>query len=128
MTNLQTAKTMYASFESGDMDTWRTLVCPDCVFTVSGNLPISGTFNGPDDIIENCFSAWAEHYSDLSFADVKFWECENVVFAEVNVVGGGLPDGGLKEMHRITIEDGQITEFQDYFDSAPYLAILAQNK
>ena len=74
------------------------------------------------------FSAWAEHYSDLSFADVKFWECENVVFAEVNVVGGGLPDGGLKEMHRITIEDGQITEFQDYFDSAPYLAILAQNK
>ena len=59
---------------------------------------------------------------------MKFWECENVVFAEVNVVGRGLPDGGLEEMHRITIEDGQIAEFQDYFDSAPYLAILAQTK
>ena len=81
MTNIELIKAMYASFESGDMETWRTLVTSNCVFTISGNLPISGTFNGPDDVIENCFSAWAEHFSELSFSDLKFWECGDTVFA-----------------------------------------------
>ena len=81
MTNLELIKAMYTSFESGDMETWRNLVSSDCVFTISGNLPISGTFNGPDDVIENCFSAWAEHFSELSFSDLKFWECGDTVFA-----------------------------------------------
>ena len=79
---------------------------------------------GPDDVIENCFSAWAEHFSDLSFSDLKFWECGDTVFAESNVVGGGLPSGGVSEMHRITIENSKIVEFHDYFDSAPYTAML----
>ena len=117
---------MYTSFESGDMETWRNLVSSDCVFTISGNLPISGTFNGPDDVIENCFSAWAEHFSELSFSDLKFWECGDTVFAESNVVGGGLPSDGVSEMHKITIENGKIVEFRDYFDSAPDATLLAQ--
>ena len=110
MTNLELIKVMYTSFESGDMETWRNLVSSDCVFTISGNLPISGTFNGPDDVIENCFSAWAEHFSELSFSDLKFWECGDTVFAESNVVGGGLPSDGVSEMHRITVENGKIVE------------------
>ena len=126
MKNIDLIKAMYASFESGDMETWRTLVSANCVFTISGNLPISGTFNGPDDVIENCFSAWAEHFSDLSFSDLKFWDCGDTVFAESNVVGGGLPSGGVSEMHRITIENSKIVEFHDYFDSAPYTAMLEQ--
>ena len=126
MTNIELIKVMYTSFESGDMETWRNLVSSDCVFTISGNLPISGTFNGPDDVIENCFSAWAEHFSELSFSDLKFWECGDTVFAESNVVGGGLPSDGVSEMHRITVENGKIVEFRDYFDSAPYATLLEQ--
>ena len=124
MTNIELCKAMYTSFESGDMETWRTLVSANCVLVISGNLPISGTFNGPDDAIENCFSAWGEHYSNLSFSDLKFWECGDTVFAESNVVGGGLPSEGVLEIHRITIENSKIVEFRDYFDTAPYAAML----
>jgi len=42
------------------------------------------------------------------------------------VVGGGLPSDGVSEMHRITVENGKIVEFRDYFDSAPYATLLEQ--
>ena len=49
------------------------------------------------------------------------------MFAESTVVGRGLPPEGVLEIHRITIANGTIVEFCDYFDSAPYVAMLEQN-
>ena len=127
MTNLEVVKAMYEAFENGDMKAWEDLHSPNLVFKISGDLPISGTFNGPDDVIENCFSAWAEHFSELTFTGLTFWESGDTVFVESKVVGGDFPAEGVLEIHKIVIEGEKIVSFQDYFDSAPYLAILNKN-
>ncbi len=41
MENLELINAMYANFESGDMERWRTLVSPNCVFTISGDLQVT---------------------------------------------------------------------------------------
>jgi uncharacterized protein len=41
----------YKAFGEGDMDTLRSLFAPDAVHTAPGNNPLSGEYNGVDDIL-----------------------------------------------------------------------------
>ena len=40
MTNIELCKAMYTSFESGDMETWRTLVSANCVLVTDVTQPL----------------------------------------------------------------------------------------
>jgi ketosteroid isomerase-like protein len=124
MTPIDVVKAVYATFATGDMSTWKTYMSPDLVFKVAGNLPQSGTFNGPEDVINNCFGPMAEHYPGISITPIQYWDCGDTVFVECKSFSDNLPEEGLLEIHKIIVDDEKCIFFQDYFDTEAASAAL----
>ena len=127
MAPIDVVKAVYATFAIGDMSTWKTYMSPDLVFKVAGHLPQSGTFNGPEDVINNCFGPMAEHYPGISITPIQFWECGDTVFVECKSCSDNLPEEGLLEMHKIIVEGEVCVSFQDYFDTEAASAALVKD-
>ena len=117
-------KKVYLTFGSGDTEAWKALMDPQLVFTVSGSLPHSGTFYGADDVVENCFSKLAESFPGFVVKADAFYASGDTVLVECECTAENLQGGGYTGIHKMTVVDGKITRFQDFYDTQKFAAAL----
>ena len=70
----------YDLFEQQNIKELEGLYSSDIVCVINGNMSWSGTFNGFDDMLENCFSKLGASIPDFKINILKTWETENIVF------------------------------------------------
>ena len=81
---LKTVLKAYELFEQQNMKELEELFSSDIVFVVNGNMSWSGTFNGFDDMLENCFSKLGTSIPDFKNNILQTWEIANTVFLRID--------------------------------------------
>ena len=71
MTITEIALKAYDLFEQQNMKELEGLFSSDIVFVINGNMSWSGTFNGFDDMVENCFSKLGQAFQILKWVYYK---------------------------------------------------------
>ena len=105
----------YAAFGEGDMETLTSLISDSYVGKLPESLPNGGTFNGPDDFIQNCLAKIPTLWSDFEIEPIQIYESGNTVFSNGKKTAGGKTS---ETMHMSVVEDGKFLEFQAFDDSA----------
>jgi len=107
----------YDLFEQRNMKELEDLFSPGIVFVVNGNMSWSGTFNGFDDMLENCFSKLGTSIPDFRNNILQTWEIENIVFLRIDQTSEKF-DKTLPALHMMEINsDGKITFFHAFDDT-----------
>jgi len=113
----------YELFEQQNMKELEELFSSDIVFVINGNMSWSGTFNGFDDMLENCFSKLGASIPDFKMGILQTWETENIVFLRIDETSEKL-DKPLPALHMIEFNsDGKIT-FLHAFDDTHGLGVF----
>ena len=76
MTITEIALKAYDLFEQQNMKELEGLFSSDIVFVINGNMSWSGTFNGFDDMVENCFSKLGASIPDFKQDILQTWVFE----------------------------------------------------
>ena len=74
-----------------------------------------GTFNGPNDFIQNCLGKIPTLWSDFEIEPIQMYESGNTVFMHGKITAGGKTS---ETMHMSVVEDGKFVKFQAFDDSA----------
>ena len=111
-------KKAYATFAAGDSEAWAKLHAADLKFTILGQLPHSGTFNGTEATIKNVFEVipvyWPSFKLETINIDTVDSKSGKTVYVLNKLMGDNLNSFAL---HMFTIEDNKIatfTAFDDY--------------
>lgn len=105
----------------GDMDALRNFFAPDATWTLAGDLPVSGTWTGPDEILDEFVPVMVARLVPESME----FEFEGLiaegerVLAEWNTRGLARA-GGRYDQHCLaifTVREGRITAVREYFDT-----------
>ncbi|MFJ3087735.1 nuclear transport factor 2 family protein [Streptomyces drozdowiczii] len=106
---------------AGDMDRLRAFFDPDVTWTLAGDLPVSGTWTGPDEIFDEFVAAMTARLVpetvEIEFLDVLA-EGERVL-AEWRT-RGLTRKGGRYDQHCLavfTVRDGRIAAVREHFDT-----------
>ena len=117
----------YELFEQQNMKELEELFSSDIVFVINGNMSWSGTFNGFDDMVENCFSKLGASIPDFKMGILQTWETENIVFLRIDETSEKL-DKPLPALHMMEVNsDGEITFFHA-FDETHGLGVADASK
>lgn len=109
------------TLETGDMETLRGFFHPAATWTLAGDLPLSRTWSGPDQIFDEFIPAMFTHF----VAESVELEFEGViaegdrVFAEWNT-RARTRSGHDYDQHCLavfTVRDGRITAVREYVDT-----------
>ena len=122
MSPREVGEALYATFNEGDVEAWKALCSDELVFVTQGKLPYSGTFKGPDDVIENCFSAIAANYTDLVVTPVEWWESGNSVWTTFVAESVQGRFGGA---HLLKIAGGKLVYFHAFDDTQTAASLLS---
>ena len=107
----------YELFEQQNMKELEELFSSDIVFVINGNMSWSGTFNGFDDMVENCFSKLGASIPDFKMGILQTWETENIVFVRTDLTSEKF-DKPLPALHMMEFNsDGKITFFHAFDDT-----------
>ena len=107
----------YELFEQQNMKELEELFSSDIVFVINGNMSWSGTFNGFDDMVENCFSKLGASIPDFKMGILQTWETENIVFLRIDETSEKL-DKPLPALHMMEFNsDGKFTFFHAFDDT-----------
>ncbi|MFE6765517.1 nuclear transport factor 2 family protein [Streptomyces sp. NPDC057689] len=106
---------------AGDMNRLRAFFDPDVTWTLAGDLPVSGTWTGPDEIFDEFVAAMTARLVpetvEIEFLDVLA-EGERVL-AEWRT-RGLTRKGGRYDQHCLavfTVRDGRIAAVREHFDT-----------
>ena len=124
METLEVVKKVYETFRNGDIDGFKSLLSSEIQWNIMGNLPHSGTFYGPDDVLENSICKLQESFPDFEVTPKQFWQSDNTVVVECDFSSEKMQGAGWFGMHKLTVLKGQITHFQDYFDTQQFANVL----
>ena len=105
----------YAAFGEGDMETLASLMSDSYVGKLPESLPNGGTFNGPNDFIQNCLAKIPTLWSDFEIEPIQIYESGNTVFFHCKITAGGKTS---ETMHMSVVEDDKFVKFQAFDDSA----------
>jgi len=94
----------YEAFGEGDMEKLASLMSDSYVGKLPESLPNGGTFNGPNDFIQNCLGKIPTLWSDLEIEPIQLYESGNTVFSHGKITAGGKTS---ETMHMSVIEDGK---------------------
>ncbi len=122
--NVETTRAAYEAFSSGDMDTLGGLFADDVVWVTSDELPLGGTTNGRDAVIEN-FTQIPQYWSEFSVDPQDFIDGGDWVTVRGTQRGTG--QGGSFEApfaHLLEFADGKVTRGEFFGDSAKAKAAL----
>ena len=122
MTPREVAEATYAAFNDGDIEAWKALCSDDMVFITGGQLPYSGTFKGPDDVIQNCFSAIAANYTGFSVKPVEMWESGDSVWTTFVAESA---QGRFEGAHLTKVEGGKVVYFRAFDDTQTAAGLLS---
>ena len=124
MSNVDTARTAYDAFNSGDMETLREMFTEDAEWVTSDELPQGGTTNGRDAIMEN-FGELPNYWSEFRVDPEQFIDGgDDVVIAGTQSATG---EGGSFEarfLHLMHFEDGKVARGEFITDSAKAVTAL----
>ena len=105
----------YKAFGEGDMEKLASLMSDSYVAKIPESLPDAGTFNGPNDFIQNCLAKIPTLWSDFEIEPIQMYESGNTVFMHGKITAGGKTS---ETMHMSVVEDGKFVKFQAFDDSA----------
>ncbi len=125
---MSVAKELYAAFERGDLETIYGLLDENVLWEMLGpsELPHSGTYRGVEEV-RRFFEILLEHTVVERIEMNRFTETSDGVIVEGFERGSfrGHPASyDMRWCHVMTIDDGRITRFTDYHDTAPMVEAI----
>jgi len=125
--NINVIQTAYAAFGRGDTEGVVSACAPDVAWHVTGSrkdYPTMGLWNGTKEVRE-FFRLVGETEEFSEFAPKQFYSAEDKVFAlghyTLKVKKTGKPVAS-DWMHVFTVKGGKIVAFQEFNDSAQFVA------
>ena len=122
MTPREIVEAIYTTFNEGDVEGWKALCADDLVWVTKGRLPYSGIFNGPDDVIANCFSAIAENYPGIAVTPIKWWESGDSVWTTFDAKN---ERGSFDGAHLFRVANGKLKYLRAFDDTQGAAGLLA---
>jgi ketosteroid isomerase-like protein len=126
MSNVDTARSAYEAFGSGDLDALGNWLAEDAVWVTSDELPLGGEVKGRDQILSN-FAQIPNYWSEFSVEPEEFIDCGAWVVVRGTQRAGN--DKGSFEApfaHLIKYgENGKTVRGEFYGDSAKAAKLLA---
>ena len=121
MTPRDLVEAIYTTFNKGDVEAWKALCADDLVWVTKGKLPYSGVFNGPDDVIANCFSAIAASYPGIAVTAVEWWESGDSIWTTFEAKS---EKGDFDGAHLFKVSGGKLTYFCAFDDTQQAAGLL----
>ncbi len=125
MSNIDTARSAYEAFGSGDLESLREMMTEDSTWLTSDELPLGGETHGRDAIVGN-FAQIPNHWSSFSVEPEEFIDAGEWVVVRGTQRAGS--DGDSFEApfaHLLKFADGRIARGEFYADSAKAAKVLA---
>lgn len=125
--NVETVRGLYESFAEGDINSVVNTWASDIELIEPEGLVGSGTFEGPDEILENVFAGLANDWRDVSVTPERVVDGGDTVVALITWSGTNVDTGKSTEFrgaHVFDFEDGKIVRWTSYADSALFNAAL----
>lgn len=123
MSSTEVVKSLYDGFSAGDMPTVLGLLHPQVFWCEAEGSPYAtgDGWTGPDAVFENLFAKMGDDWETFTVHPNQFHDSGPVVTVEGRYVAKHNATG--KELdcqvcHVWTVEDGKITKFQQYVDTA----------
>lgn len=120
--NIDLAKRFYKSLEDGDLETYFSLLTPDCEIRLAGNTPVSGVAHGTEEIQK----LLTDVFACMDVQNCAFG-CEyRIVVADDDGVAALTHGGGLTAIGRqynqtyanvFKMRDGKIYRFYEFLDT-----------
>ena len=121
MTPKEIVQKGYDSFAVGDMATIKTLMHDEAIIKVNGMHKFSGTYNGPDDFIQNFLAHIPSHFKNFK-VEPKLMVAEgDYVFVLIHGTAEGM-DADFAHLYKI--ENEKTVEFHILDDSQKLAAIM----
>ncbi|MDX1745297.1 MAG: nuclear transport factor 2 family protein [Halobacteriales archaeon] len=113
----------YEAFAEGDMEACAALMAPEVEWFEPEGSRYAGTYTGFEAILEHVFEPSMEDIVGMEVHPDQFIDCGETVVVLGNFEGMG-PESGdhfsIPFAHVCACEDGQITEFRNYTDTAAW--------
>ena len=125
--NVEIVKGMYESFAERDIEAVAGTWAPDIEMTEQAGLVHGGTFRGADGLMENVFSVMGATWEDVSVVPDRFIGDGDTVVAFHTWSATSIETGNAVEfpgIHVFELDDGAISQWTSYGDTAPYNAAL----
>lgn len=123
--NVDTVRGLYESFADGDIDAVVSSWAPEIELIESEGLVGSGTFRGPDQILENVFANLANGWTDVTVTPERYVDGGDTVVSLITWSGTNVETGKSTEFrgaHVFDFIDGKITRWESIADSALFNA------
>jgi ketosteroid isomerase-like protein len=127
--NLDTVRASYDAFHRRDVDGILAALAPDVRWThPDGMSPfgLGGTKNGHAEVVDFLKQA-PKHVAELKLEPEEFLESGDriVVFGRRRVTGHTGRSAVLRFVHSWRFDAGRATDFEDYFDTAEFIGVIA---
>jgi len=127
MTPTEVAKTAYAAFNAGDIETILPLMNPTIEWTETAGYKYGGRFHSPQEIVRGVFAKVPEVYESFSVEIDRLIDAGDIIVTQGHYVATGKATGKSTRAavaHVIQVADGKIVRFDQYVDSATLNAII----
>ena len=122
-------ETVYAAFSEGDMETFASLMARDIIWNEAEGNPYAdlNPYIGPEAVMSGLMARFVSEWEDISVTPHKFVvEGDRVVvfgrYGETWKATGEVLD--IPFVHSWTVQDGRLTAFQQYTDTAALVATM----
>lgn len=125
MSNVDIAHALYDALEAGDVAGFRAMFSDDAI--------VWHNFDNIDQTIDEALAAlggMAQLFSSLQYTNRRYLEIDGGAILQHNGVST-LHDGRVMDspiMQRIYISNGKVTRVEEYLDSAPMAALMAEQQ
>jgi len=126
-----TVRAVYAGFAAGDMDMVTSVMSSDIIWNEAKGHPYAdkNPYIGPKIVLSDLFSRIGGEWTDFTATPDEFVAMGNriVVFGRyVGTYNATQQTLDAPFVHSWTLSDGKIIEFQQYTDTAQYVAIMTK--
>ncbi len=125
MSNLDTARSAYDAFGSGDMEALKESMAEDAVWLTSDELPLGGETRGRDEIIGN-FMQIPNYWSTFTVEPETFIDGgDYIVVRGTQRAGNDQGEFEAPFLHLLEYRDGKLVRGEFYADSAKAAKLVA---
>lgn len=128
--NLDTVRASYAAFHNRDVPGILAALAPDVRWTHPDGMNaygLGGTKHGHEEVIGFLRHA-PNHVAAMHLEPEEFLESGDriIVLGRRQVTGHSGRSATLRFVHSWRFEQGRATDFEDYFDTAEFISVIAQ--